>query len=159
MAAFACRREGRAVRNVARGIHLGAIWLFTACAVVQVFLAGLGVFVNPARFELHRDFGYTFGLLLLVVIVAAILGRLGRRQIGFAVVLMVLYALQSVFVAMRGTVPEIAALHPVNGFLIIAVASVAGREAWAAWRARVPETAATGDGSGLVAATTEEGHR
>ena len=122
--------------NVARGIHLAAIWLFTACSVVQVFLAGLGVFVSPERFALHRDFGYTFGLLLLVVIVAAIVGRLGRRQIAYAIVLMVLFTLQSVFVAVRGSAPEIAALHPLNGFLIIAVAFVSGRDAWTAWRVR-----------------------
>ena len=141
--------------NVARGIHLGAIWLFTACAVVQVFLAGLAVFVNPARFALHRDFGYTFGLLLLVVIFAAILGRLGRRQIGFAVALILLYTLQSVFVAMRASMPEVAALHPVNGFLIIAVAFVSGREAWIAWRARRVEAtsgAVSAEESGAIAA-------
>jgi mercuric ion transport protein len=119
---------------LARGVHLVAIWLFTACSIIQVFLAGLGVFVGPDRFALHRDFGYTFGLLLLVVIVAAIVGRMGRRQIAFAVGLMILFTLQSVFVAIRGSAPEIAALHPVNGFLIIAVAFVSGREAWAAWR-------------------------
>jgi mercuric ion transport protein len=125
--------------GLARGIHLVAIWLFAACAVVQVFLAGLGVFAGPDRFALHRDFGYTFSLLLLVVLVAAIVGRLGRRQIGWALLLMVLFALQSVFVAMRASAPEIAALHPVNGFLIIAVTSISGREAWAAWRASRPE--------------------
>jgi mercuric ion transport protein len=127
---------------LARGIHLAAIWLFAACAVIQVFLAGLGVFVGPDRFALHRDFGYTFSLLLVVVLVAAIVGRLGRRQIGWAVLLMVLFALQSVFVAMRASAPEIAALHPLNGFLIIAVALVSGREAWAAWRASRPEAGA-----------------
>jgi mercuric ion transport protein len=124
------------VSSVARGFHLAAIWLFAACCVVQVFLAGLGVFAGADRFALHRDFGYTFSLLLLVVIVAAIVGRLGRRQIGYAVVLMVLFTLQSVFVALRATAPEIAALHPVNGFLILAVAVVSGREAWMAWRMR-----------------------
>jgi mercuric ion transport protein len=124
------------VSNVARGIHLAAIWLFAACSVIQVFLAGLGVFVGPQRFALHRDFGYTFGLLLLVVIVAAVVGRLGRRQILYAVALMILFTLQSVFIALRGSAPEIAALHPVNGVLIIGVAFVSGREAWAAWRAR-----------------------
>lgn len=122
--------------NVARGIHLAAIWLFAACCVVQVFLAGLGVFVSPERFALHRDFGYTFSLLLLVVLVAAIVGRLRRRQIGYAVGLMVLFTLQSVFVALRASAPEIAALHPLNGFLIIAVAYVSGRDAWAAWHKR-----------------------
>ena len=122
--------------TVARGIHLAAIWLFAICTVVQVFLAGLGVFVSPDRFALHRDFGYTFGFLLLVVIVAAIVGRLGRRQVGYAVGLMVLFALQSVLVAVRSSAPEIAALHPVNGFLIVALAFASAREAWIAWRAR-----------------------
>jgi|SRR6266550_4101654 mercuric ion transport protein len=128
--------------GLARGIHLVAIWLFAACAVVQVFLAGLGVFAGPDRFALHRDFGYTFSLLLVVVLVAAIVGRLGRRQIGWVVLLMVLFALQSVFIAFRSSAPEVAALHPVNGFLIIAVAAVSGREAWGSWRAvrRAPET-------------------
>jgi hypothetical protein len=134
------------VSTVARGIHLAAIWLFAACSIVQVFLAGLGVFVGPDRFALHRDFGYTFGLLLLVVIVAAVVGRLGRRQILYAVALMILFTLQSVLIAFRETAPEVAALHPVNGFLIIAVASVAGREALAAWRGRraQPAPAAAG---------------
>ncbi len=122
--------------NVARGIHLAAIWLFAACSVVQVFLAGLGVFVGADRFALHRDFGYTFGLLLLVVIAAAVVGRLGRRQILYAIGLMILFTLQSVFIGLRGSAPEIAALHPVNGVLIIGVAFVSGREALAAWRAR-----------------------
>ena len=119
--------------RVAQGIHLVAIWLFAVCCVIQVFLAGLAVFATY-RFALHRDFGYTFGFLLLVVIVAAIVGRLGRRQIAFAVALMVLFALQSVLVSIRASAPEIAALHPLNGFLILAVAFVSGREAWAAWR-------------------------
>jgi Family of unknown function (DUF6220) len=89
-----------------------------------------------ARFALHRDFGYMIGLLLLVVIIAAIVGRLGRRQIAYAIALMVLFTLQSIFVGMRASAPEIAALLPLNGFLIIAVAFVSGREAWTAWRAR-----------------------
>jgi mercuric ion transport protein len=135
------------VSNIARGIHLGAIWLFAACSVVQVFLAGLGVFVGPDRFALHRDFGYTFGLLLLVVIVAAVVGRLGRRQIGYAAALMVLFTLQSVLIAVRATAPEVAALHPVNGVLIIGVAFVSGREAWAAWRTRRGQPSASAGGA------------
>jgi len=144
------------VSNVARGVHLAAIWLFAACSVVQVFLAGLGVFVGPDRFALHRDFGYTFGLLLLLLIVAAIVGRLGRRQIGYAIALMILFTLQSVLIGLRGSAPVIAALHPVNGVLIIGVAFVSGREAWAAWRARraqtIPAAAGPVEESGASAA-------
>jgi hypothetical protein len=144
------------VSDVARGIHLAAIWLFAACSIVQVFLAGLGVFVGPDRFALHRDFGYMFGFLLLLVIAAAVVGRLGRGQILFAIALMILFTLQSVLIAFREGAPEIAALHPVNGFLIIAVAFVSGREALAAWRLRA-RTATAADGDVQEPGTSEAG--
>ena len=34
---------------------------FVGLPVVQVFLAGLGVFDDPAAFITHREFGYLFG--------------------------------------------------------------------------------------------------
>ena len=103
-------------------------WLFVACAIIQVFLAGLGVFENPARFVTHREFGYTFGLLVLVLLILAIVGRMGGRVIGLSALLLVMFALQSVFVAMRTSQPMVAALHPVNGFLIILVGIMLARE-------------------------------
>jgi hypothetical protein len=131
------------VRRVARGIHLGAAWLFVACLIVQIFLAGLGVFDDPQAFITHRDFGYLIGLLTLVLLVAAIVGRLGGRQIGLVVLLMVQFALQSVFVAMRSDSPAVAALHPVNGFLILLVTLIIARDAWSA-RAAILDEGATG---------------
>jgi mercuric ion transport protein len=94
-----------------------AAWLFVGCVCVQVYLAGVGVFASGS-FDTHRDFGYTFGLLTLVLIVLAIIGRLPRRWIGASAALLVLFGLQSVLVAFRGSVPMFAALHPLNGFLI-----------------------------------------
>ena len=48
------------VRSAARGAFPFVAGLFTACAVIQVFLAGLGVFDDPSAFITHRDFGYVF---------------------------------------------------------------------------------------------------
>ncbi|HVQ22257.1 MAG TPA: DUF6220 domain-containing protein [Candidatus Saccharimonadia bacterium] len=119
------------VRTWSRWGFLAATWLFVACAVIQVFLAGLGVFGQPAGdFKPHSGFGYTFGWLVLVILVLAIVGRTGRRDIGLAVLLLVLFALQSVFVAIRGDYPTVAALHPVNGFLILLVGIIIGLDAW-----------------------------
>jgi cytochrome b561 len=59
-------------------------------------------------------------------------GGLGRRLALLAALEFVLFILQSVFVAMRTSAPEIAALHPVNGFLILLIALVIVRESWAA---------------------------
>jgi hypothetical protein len=120
------------VRRTARAIHLGAAWLVVACLIVQVFLAGLGVFDDPRAFITHRNFGYLIGSLTLVLLLAAIVGGLGRRLAGLAVLLMVLFTLQSAFVAMRTESPAVAALHPVNGFLILLVTLTIARDAWSA---------------------------
>jgi hypothetical protein len=107
--------------HTVRLAFIGVAWLFLACVVVQVFLAGLGVFGGAQNFSLHRQFGYLFGWLTLVLLLLALVGRLGRRWIGLTVLLLVLFALQSVFVALRGVMPEAAALHPVNALAIFAV--------------------------------------
>ena len=108
--------------------------LFVACAVVQVFLAGLGVFDDPRAFVTHREFGYLFGWLTLIMLVLALVGRVGRRITGLTVLILVLFALQSVFVVLRADMPAIAALHPLNGFLILGISILTTREAWRARR-------------------------
>ena len=120
------------MKSPARAAYVWVAWIFVACCLVQVFLAGLGVFESPARFEDHRNFGYLFGLLTIVLIVLSIAGRLGRVVIGLSVLLLVQFALQSVFVVLRESAPFLAALHPVNGFLIVLVAIIAARLAAAA---------------------------
>jgi hypothetical protein len=107
--------------HTVRLAFIGVAWLFVACVVVQVFLAGLGVFAGTQNFSLHREFGYLFGWLTLVLLLLALVGRLGRRWIGLSALLLVLFAFQSVFVALRGVMPEAAALHPVNALAIFAV--------------------------------------
>lgn len=123
----------RSAARLALPILAGA---FVACALVQVFLAGLGVFDGPGAFATHREFGYAFGWLTLVVLVLALASRSPRPIVGGAALLLVLFALQSVFVAIRAEFPSVAALHPVNGFLIIAVGAVLARASWG--RRRVP---------------------
>jgi hypothetical protein len=103
-------------------------WLFLACVVVQFFLAGLGVFAGAENFEVHRQFGYLFSWLAVIMAVLAAVGRLGRRWIGLSVLLFVLFIMQSVFVLMRDSLPAIAALHPVNAVAIFFVAQHVARE-------------------------------
>ena len=110
-------------------------WLFAACIVVQVFLAGMGVFDGPERFETHRNFGYLFGWLTLVMVIIAAVGRLGRRLIGLSVLALVQFFLQSVFILFREDQPAIAALHPVNGVLLLVVTIAIARLAMAGRRA------------------------
>jgi hypothetical protein len=118
--------------RLARRAHLLLAWAFVAGVVVQVFLAGLGVFDDPATFGVHATWGYTLELLPVILVVLATAGRLGRRHIAYGAGLFGMFLLQSVFVALRGDLPMIAALHPVNGFAILLVGVAMGREAWIA---------------------------
>lgn len=110
------------IRRSARIAYLIVSWLFVACLVVQVFLAGMGVFAGVENFATHREFGYLFGWLTLILLALAIIGRLGRRWIWMSLLVFGLFVLQSVFVALRESAPVVAALHPVNGFLILLIA-------------------------------------
>ena len=127
----------------ARRAHPIACAVFAACATVQVFLAGLGVFDDPRAFITHREFGYLFGWLTLVVLVLALVGRLPRRITGMSLLLLILFALQSVLVALRADLPAVAALHPLNGFAILALSVVTARASWVAGREPVATLGAT----------------
>jgi hypothetical protein len=118
------------MRPIARNLHAGIAWLLVAVLVFQVWLAGRGVFESPTIFITHRDVGYMISILPVVLLVLGFLGGMGRRVAIMAAVILGLVILQSVFVAFRTSNPAIAALHPVNAFLILLVAVLLARESW-----------------------------
>jgi hypothetical protein len=109
---------------------VGALYLLGLLA--QVFLAGLGVFDGAANFATHRNLGYMLGLVTLVILALALVAGAGRLVIGLSVLLLVQFAMQSVFVAVRADNPVFAALHPVNGVLIILVVAALTALTWSA---------------------------
>ncbi len=114
-------------RTAARSIFIAASWLLVAGLIVQVFLAGLGVFDSPERFEIHSNFGFALQVLPFIMVLSGLAGGLGRRPVGLAGLIFGLFFLQSVLVSLRGQAPAIAALHPLNGFLILFVSIVVAR--------------------------------
>jgi uncharacterized protein DUF6220 len=129
-------------------------WLFAGCILIQVFLAGLGVFDSPQQFLTHREFGYLFGWLSLVALLIAAIGRLPRRLIGLAGLTLVQMALQSVLILFRADAPALAALHPVNGVLLLVTTLVLGRLAW-----RGPQTVAVEANAAPATSATNAANR
>ena len=91
----------------------GALSMLWALAVVvQVFLAGLGIF-GASSFDAHKSFGFTLHAILALLVSLAIAGPRTGRDIGMAVGLLVLVTIQISLVSARDSAPGLAALHPV----------------------------------------------
>jgi mercuric ion transport protein len=103
--------------------------VFAVCVLVQVYIAGMAVFVDPANWELHTTFVHLFELVPFFLFGLAFLGRLPRTlkllPVGLYALVMVQYATAHLFGSL------VAAIHPVNAIVIFGVALVAVKRAWA----------------------------
>jgi hypothetical protein len=120
---------------VLKRVHGGAAWLFVGTIVVQVFLIGSAIpqLGGSNDFSAHSGFGYTVvGLSALAVVVTALIARAGRQAIGISLGLLVLYIIQTILPNLKGSIPAIAALHPVNAMLLFALAVWYARRSWRA---------------------------
>lgn len=117
------------VRSIARHRAFPILaWFYLAALGIQVFFAGMAVFVGPANIELHRNMAHVIGLTHVLLFVAAIVGRVRElRAIGVIFGLLVLQGML-VHVGQWFGLWTIAALHPVNALVLTyAVLSLAKR--------------------------------
>lgn len=115
-----------------RQIHAGLAWLLVVAILIQVWLAGAAIpqLGGQGGFGAHRDFGYLIGLLTLLLLIAAIAARAGRRRISQAAGLLALYVVQSSLPYMDPALPAAAALHPVNALVMFGLAFWYARQVW-----------------------------
>jgi hypothetical protein len=113
--------------------------VYVACLTVQVFLAGLGVFVSPIWFQRHKAFVHSFGWLDFGLLILAFAARSPRRIKRLVVTLVVLVGMQYSTILLRGPLHTllIGAFHPVSAVLLYATALALARGAWTlAWPPR-----------------------
>ena len=105
-------------------------WLFVAVIVVQVFLAGVGLFVGGTdTFSAHRALGWMLHLAPIVVLLFAWGAHPGPTTMWLSGLLLLLVGIQPFLPSMRGDLPFVAALHPVNALAIFAVGLLIARRA------------------------------
>jgi hypothetical protein len=108
-------------RAVAGWIHRALNFTIVLAVPVQFYLAGAVLF-GVASIMPHRAGGFLLLLLSLLSLVTGLIAGRGRAERGLAGILLLFLVLQPVFVAIKATVPAVAALHAVNGLAILAVA-------------------------------------
>jgi hypothetical protein len=97
-------------------------WLFVACVVVQFFLVGLRLFGVEPWTELHADFAYLYGWLAPVLVLLAAATRAPRRTQLLAVLLLVVFAVQTYLPQLVDVAPWLAALHAPNALVVAWIA-------------------------------------
>ena len=105
-----------------------AAWLFLIGVVVQVFLAGAGLF-RLTDFTAHAGFGWMLASVPILVLVLAMAARVDRRTVLITLALTVVTIIQPELAAARHDNPVVAALHPVNALLVFWLAWVVARRA------------------------------
>jgi hypothetical protein len=120
MASSSTTADPRPAGGVARA-HRGLALFFMAAVVVQFFLAGLGAF-GAESYDAHKGLGDVLGLVGLVLLVLAAVGR--REALQASAVLFVLLIVQAILGGAGDDVGVLGGLHPVNALAILGVGSL-----------------------------------
>ena len=103
-------------------------WLFVGCLLLQVFLVGLDVFADVGG-AIHRDFAYVYGWLAPVIVLLSRSAEVPARARIPALLLLLLFAAQTVLPSLKDEFPVLAAFHTVNALAIFALAIAVARRA------------------------------
>jgi hypothetical protein len=133
IAGQAASTSGSAVRRGAAAGYRWLLLLFLVAGVVQIFLAGLGVFhlhayglddpAGDAALDPHRALGFAMAGVAVLILVLAFAARPGARQVVLAAVLVLQTAfLQSLLAGLGDDSPMWGGLHALDGVLAIGVA-------------------------------------
>jgi hypothetical protein len=89
--------------------------------IVQVFLAGLGIF-GAESFDAHEGFGWTLHTAAIVLFLLALIGPRTRATIGMSFGLLALMTVQIMLVGARDDTPWVAAFHPLLALFVLGLA-------------------------------------
>lgn len=107
-------------------------WLVAASIMVQVFLAGLNVFLGPRWLGSHITFGHMIGAEIIGLLLLALIAHMPRRVWLLNLLMVGLFALQYNHRALGAAfgLPQLAALHAVNALVLFWSATTLGRWSW-----------------------------
>lgn len=107
--------------NAGRKFSVGLALLFVLAVAIQFLLAGLAV-LGGESLEPHRVWGFlVLHLIPILMLIAAIVGRMGRTVIALTVGLILLVSLQPLFADAQLDPRWLRALHVLDALFIFAL--------------------------------------
>ena len=132
------------VRSIARTRAFPILaWAYLAALGIQVFFAGMYVFVGASNIELHRGMAHVIALLTGLLIVAVFVGRVPEKRLVFAVLGLLTVQGMLVHVGQWFGLWTIAALHPVNALVLTYAAFTLAKRSSAYWNEASQEATAS----------------
>lgn len=130
-------RQPGSYRRIVRLLYVLCALLFALCLLVQVFLAGLSIFVSPSLINMHVTFVHFFEYIPLLMLIFSLFGRFPWALPLFSLLLVIQIILQYTFIRLAGQLglPLISAFHPVNAVLMFWITLIATRRAITALKA------------------------
>jgi len=133
--------SARAIGPVRLGFVLAA-WLFVVSVVIQIVLVGMDMFADLGG-DIHRDFAYVYGWLAPLLVLLASVARVPTGLRSLSLVLLLLFAAQTVLPSLKDQFPLLAAFHTVNALAIFGVGLILARRA-TGWARQIPTTVGGG---------------
>ena len=108
-------------------------WAYLAAIAVQMFFAGMYVFVGASHVELHRNMAHVIGLISILLLVSTFVGRAPERRLALGVFGLLIVQGMLVHMGQWFGLWMIAALHPVNALVLSYAAYTLARRSNAHW--------------------------
>jgi len=109
-------------------------WAYVAALGIQVFFAGMFVFVGASNIELHRNMAHVIGALTALLLIAVFVGRVPEKRLVFGVLGLLVVQGMLVHVNQWFDMSMIAALHPVNALVLTYAALSLAKRSSAYWQ-------------------------
>jgi hypothetical protein len=124
-------------RAAADQVFMWGWLLFLVAGLVQIFLAGVGVFdlkgqklSDASSLDPHRALGFALGALSILLLIVALVARVDAKTIGIAFAVVVLATvMQSVLASAGENTPFFGGLHALDGLLILGLGGLLFGEA------------------------------
>jgi len=107
------------MRRVARYLYVAVAWAAIVGFLGNIYLAGMAVFVDRSYWDLHREFGYAVGWIVLIYPPLALLAWIPRRLTAWLAGLLLYYIFHTILPVLKEDLGWIAALHPVSAVVLV----------------------------------------
>lgn len=122
------------VRSIARTRAFPILaWGYLVALAVQVFFAGMYVFVGASNIELHRNMAHVIGLLTGLLLLAVFVGRVPEKRLVFGILGLLVVQGGLVHMGQWFGLWTIAALHPVNALVLTYASFTLAKRSTACW--------------------------